>query len=318
MAAPAYRAASAGLLGNGSGNLTTTITLGKPTGTADGDYLVAILNIPGNFYSVTGVPSGWTLLFDSGDMAGGGHVRIYGKQASGEGASWTWTLSTQVAFYACVAAAISGAKVGTPTEGLSSTQASGQTNGSNLTRSVTTGGPDRLVVTIATGRCPNAPIPTFSWDVGTEQFDFGGSGPGLPIALDTIVKSAAGSQSVTATVSQSTATTTDLTLTQLAVIPAQVDKTIAAVAAVATASRGTPIKVGTVVAPARNATASRSAPTLQITAVRAFSVPAVATARAPAPTLLGVRPLLAMPAALSAGLTMPEAQSAGLTMPEAP
>jgi hypothetical protein len=67
------------------------IALTKPTGTVDGDFLLAFIVNEGG-QTITGVPSGWTFLQDDSEI-NGNTVRVYWKQASSEGASWTWTFN---------------------------------------------------------------------------------------------------------------------------------------------------------------------------------------------------------------------------------
>jgi hypothetical protein len=97
---------------------STTFTQNKPTGTVNGDFLVAVV-FTGNDngtteLTVSGVPSGWTLIKNTLQTAGGSFnpVRVYTyyKIASSEGASWNWTLSTSGAsfFYAGCIFRISG------------------------------------------------------------------------------------------------------------------------------------------------------------------------------------------------------------------
>lgn len=77
----------------------TNTTLTKPSGTVDGDLLVAchICVLNGTLPSVTG-PAGWTLVSgfptDVSDGSFKGQLRVYYKQASSEGASYTWTHTT--------------------------------------------------------------------------------------------------------------------------------------------------------------------------------------------------------------------------------
>jgi hypothetical protein len=66
----------------------------KPSGTADGDLLIAQLGADRDL-SVTTAPSGWTLLHDvlmttTADV----EMWIYYKIAASEGASWTWTMGS--------------------------------------------------------------------------------------------------------------------------------------------------------------------------------------------------------------------------------
>lgn len=64
----------------------TNITLNKPTGTQDGDLLIAVW-IATDF--VDSVPSGWTQESHS-SLGIGYEFYVYSKIASSEGASWTW------------------------------------------------------------------------------------------------------------------------------------------------------------------------------------------------------------------------------------
>lgn len=82
---PTFRAASATATGTG-----TSAVVAKPTGTADGDLLVATLAYDGTI-TITAVPSGWTLVRT--DTSGTFKLSTYYKVASSEPASWTWTLS---------------------------------------------------------------------------------------------------------------------------------------------------------------------------------------------------------------------------------
>lgn len=69
------------------GNRTNT-TINRPANTADGDFLFCGIFIWAN-YAIT-PPSGWTSIARV-DNPQGGHVEIFYKRASSEGASWTWT-----------------------------------------------------------------------------------------------------------------------------------------------------------------------------------------------------------------------------------
>ena len=83
---------------------TTSIVVTKPTGVANGDGLVAVIyhQNSGGTPTVT-PPTGWTLVGSAtGDPATTFRMLVYKKSASGEGASWTWTLSSaQIAEWAC-------------------------------------------------------------------------------------------------------------------------------------------------------------------------------------------------------------------------
>ena len=72
--------------------VSTTTVVTKPTGTADGDLLIVTLGTRTD--TVSGVPSGWTLI-DSVDTNPTSNILMYTywKIAASEGASWEWTWS---------------------------------------------------------------------------------------------------------------------------------------------------------------------------------------------------------------------------------
>ncbi|HZM83765.1 MAG TPA: hypothetical protein VFC19_49230 [Candidatus Limnocylindrales bacterium] len=76
-----------------NGTAGTSVTVSKPAGTADGDFLLAFIAEVG-VGSIT-PPAGWTLI---GSQANGTDVTLaaYWKPAASEGASWTWTLGASV------------------------------------------------------------------------------------------------------------------------------------------------------------------------------------------------------------------------------
>lgn len=71
---------------------TANATGDRPTGTVDGDLLIAFVLIATGT-TVSGVPSGWNLEDNTGNAAGC-RVVTYTKIASSEPATWTWTLNT--------------------------------------------------------------------------------------------------------------------------------------------------------------------------------------------------------------------------------
>lgn len=80
---------------------TTTMTVNKPTGTADGDLLIAVL---GGGTALPTVLTGWTALGSGVDTTGGtsvGKVLIMWKVASGEPASYSWTLTGSGGVMSC-------------------------------------------------------------------------------------------------------------------------------------------------------------------------------------------------------------------------
>jgi len=72
---------------------TTTITGTAPTGTTSGDTLWCVITMRAS-YTITAVPSGWTL-YDSIDGGGGGDptTLIYSHPYT-SGTSWNWTRSS--------------------------------------------------------------------------------------------------------------------------------------------------------------------------------------------------------------------------------
>jgi hypothetical protein len=110
----------------------TTLTMTKPTGVADGDLLVA--GTQSNVADTQTGPSGWTN--DDSRSGGVGTLKavLWYKVASGEGASWDWTVGTGGNLWLGYVAAYTGIQ-STPAD-----VASGQTsNGSTSTApSVTT------------------------------------------------------------------------------------------------------------------------------------------------------------------------------------
>ncbi len=83
---------------------STTATGNRPTGTTDGDWLLAwvVTDFAG---TITGVPSGWDLV-ENADLSGpdGQTARLYEKVASSEPASWDWTLNGSVYWVVLVGA----------------------------------------------------------------------------------------------------------------------------------------------------------------------------------------------------------------------
>lgn len=76
-----------------NGTAGTSVTVSKPAGTADGDFLLAFVAETGT--GTITPPAGWALI---GSVANGSNVTMaaYWKAAASEGASWTWTLGASV------------------------------------------------------------------------------------------------------------------------------------------------------------------------------------------------------------------------------
>ncbi|WP_427422654.1 hypothetical protein [Lysinibacillus fusiformis] len=71
----------------------TSVTVTKPTGTANGDFLLAFVAELGT--GTVTAPAGWTLI-GTASAASNLTLRCYRKTAASEGASWTWTLGSSV------------------------------------------------------------------------------------------------------------------------------------------------------------------------------------------------------------------------------
>lgn len=71
-------------------NSSDTVTLTKPSGTADGDLLLVGIGADRGSVTLNTVPSGWTELESNG---GSESLAVYYKVASSEGASWDWVFS---------------------------------------------------------------------------------------------------------------------------------------------------------------------------------------------------------------------------------
>ena len=72
----------------------TSMTISKPVGTADGDLLVAAINLA-SLAAIT-APAGWIQINDTTHSTNAGHVVTYYKIASSEPASWTWTFASSL------------------------------------------------------------------------------------------------------------------------------------------------------------------------------------------------------------------------------
>lgn len=75
---------------NNLGSAGTTTVVTKPSGTVDGDLLVAILGNRAATKTMSSVPSGWTLITSNTGATNKG-MYAYWKIASSEPSDWTWT-----------------------------------------------------------------------------------------------------------------------------------------------------------------------------------------------------------------------------------
>lgn len=109
----AFRAASTGSITSGSASVSIT----KPTGTIDTDFLVAFQSTgsTGIQSQLTG-PSGWANLGFGGTDGFTGVIQVWTKVASGEPASWTWGHTAGFGNM-CVAVNCFSAPAATPMDG---------------------------------------------------------------------------------------------------------------------------------------------------------------------------------------------------------
>jgi hypothetical protein len=82
---------------NESGSGASSLAISKPSGVANGDFLVAFIVISGDG-SISAAPSGWALVDSQSTGSATGDCRhaVYSKTASSEPSSWTWTFSGSV------------------------------------------------------------------------------------------------------------------------------------------------------------------------------------------------------------------------------
>ncbi len=85
----AYRNSSGVVQGSSTGPIAITNNI---SGLANGDMMIAHIFLLSG--TITGAPSGWTLLDTATAALGVGKTYSYWKLASSEGASWSWTIST--------------------------------------------------------------------------------------------------------------------------------------------------------------------------------------------------------------------------------
>lgn len=114
----------------------TTMTCNKPTGTVDGDIMIAILHLNSGFSAIQ-VPSGWTLIASTGANASfSADIYAYWKRASSEGTNYTWTWTTSVRGSLGIASYSGCVASGSPIEADVNTEIDDATDFSALTHNV--------------------------------------------------------------------------------------------------------------------------------------------------------------------------------------
>lgn len=139
--APAFR--SANTAGEGS---VTSISVNVPTGTADGDLLLAHFYLEDTSLAVA-APAGWQLASVNNQVGSSPDYRsaLYWKRASGESGSYTWSWSGFTWAGLCVAAFSGVATTGRAWETLTATVNANQ-NDPPTAAGLTTTGANRLLV----------------------------------------------------------------------------------------------------------------------------------------------------------------------------
>ena len=168
------------------GSAGTSVAPSKPSGTTDGDILIAYLVVGGASKTIT-PPSGWTLKDERQGDDPDGTTYLYWKWASSEPASWTWSWSGsaygEIEVVAYSGAITSGDPIDVFSESVNSVNAHSSTVASAITTTVAN---TMLVLCI------------MSWDSGpfasssgmTERYDGGAS---LNLALYDVAQASAGS-----------------------------------------------------------------------------------------------------------------------------
>lgn len=155
----------------GSGG-STSIVITKPTGTVDGDVLLAFIEYNGN--DTITAPSGWTLLDTAAGGAAHQKTSCYVKLASSEPASWTWTIGS--AIWEGSVSSWTGVDNTTKTEGdVAATGATSTATASTLTPTSTN---DVSVVAFTTDNSTALSLPTSYTNVAS----FGSNGDIVRIA----------------------------------------------------------------------------------------------------------------------------------------
>lgn len=186
---------------------TGSLTINKPTGTASGDLLIAVI---GGTKSTT--PSGWTQLADVDTGSSSvGHAYVYYKIAGGsEPSSYTFNQTGSSSFYSPGAiVAYRGADGTTPIDTTHSSVSGVTGGGTNYnTASVTASGTQWALSFALTYESGTTTIRTFTEGSGTERLDFGAGQSSETVSLmvcDSASNVSAGSFSRTQTASASTA-----------------------------------------------------------------------------------------------------------------
>jgi len=150
------------------GSTQSSITIDKPTGTAEDDVLIATLHM-----ASTGVtaPSGWTLILENDDTGNGVDIRSYYKAAgASEPADYTWTLDTNKDV-AGVVMTLRGVNTASPIDAQSGAADQTGTGTTATASSITTTADGAWYFFVATGKDSSLSWTPEFWM--TERFDDG-------------------------------------------------------------------------------------------------------------------------------------------------
>jgi hypothetical protein len=84
---------------------SATLTVTKPSGVVNGDYMIVAILVSSDARTVSTIPSGWAWDALGSHAPTAQKMLVYGKTASGEGASWNWVFDSAVtdALAVCIA-----------------------------------------------------------------------------------------------------------------------------------------------------------------------------------------------------------------------
>lgn len=180
-----------------SGLADTTITMAKPTGTADGDLMIAVIGSSSQTPTMTTAAAGWTAYsWSPVDGATDSRLWVYWKIASSEGASWDWVMSAGGQFV-WGAASYSGVNGVAPND--NSAGASNASATDHTTPTITTNVTNTMIVAVFCSDQAGAATWSSAMD---ERFDLQ-DGQFVALALYDAAQAAAGTVSKTATASTS-------------------------------------------------------------------------------------------------------------------
>src|SRR4030095_227044 len=137
---------------------TSNTTIAKPSGTTDGDVLLAAISA--DEAAVIGPPAGWTEDASSGitwSTSGARRIWLYYKVASSEGADWQWTHALYGTWG--IVGAWSGGDTGTPNDA-AATSNSGGSDTSVIATGLTTATSNAMHVIIWTNQTDTGSITT--------------------------------------------------------------------------------------------------------------------------------------------------------------